>query len=144
MTVDMRAQFLREHGFLRMAERAVEELDGLDCADATCVDGFIRSLGRRAFRRPLTPEEAAIFEEDGITLVQKTQLLGQEGLAFKVNKEYIVRAKFSAKKFSSFGSYPKYMGIKLSEDFVAASENTKQAYKVRPGPEILIRFPNNS
>ena len=50
--------------------------------------------------------EAAIFEEDGVTLVQKTQLLGQEGLAFKVNKEYVVRAKFSAKKFSSFGSYP--------------------------------------
>ena len=74
--------------------------------------------------------EAAIYEEDGVTLVQKTQQLGQEGLAFKVNKEYVVKAKFSAKKFSSFGSYPKYMGIKLSEEFVAASENTKQAYKV--------------
>jgi len=81
--------------------------------------------------------EAAIFEEDGVTLVQKTQLLGQEGLAFKVNKEYIVRAKFSAKKFSSFGSYPKYMGIKLSEDFKAASENTKQAYKSIFREELL-------
>ena len=78
--------------------------------------------------------EAAIYEEDGRTLVQKTSLLGQEGLAFKVNKEYVVRAKFSAKKFSSFGSYSKYMGIKVSENFVAASENTKQAYKVRHAP----------
>ena len=58
-----------------------------------------------------------------------TLQLGQEGLAFKVNKEYVVRAKFIAKKFSSFGSYPKFMGIKMSENFVAASENTKQAYK---------------
>ena len=58
-----------------------------------------------------------------------TLQLGQEGLAFKVNKKYVVRAKFIAKKFSSFGSYPKFMGIKMSEKFVAASENTKQAYK---------------
>ena len=63
-----------------------------------------------------------------------TLQLGQEGLAFKVNKEYVVRAKFIAKKFSSFGSYPKFMGIKMSEKFVAASENTKQAYKVRHTP----------
>ena len=120
--------------------------------------------------------EAAVYEEDGVTLVEKTEQvghcnynfystiqfystilhvlmspsivlsisnivkhrlhvttitlqLGQEGLAFKVNKEYVVRAKFIAKKFSSFGSYPKFMGIKMSEKFVAASENTKQAYK---------------
>ena len=56
--------------------------------------------------------------------------LGQEGLKLKVDNEYMVKVKFISKKFSSFGSYPKYMGIKLSENYTAANENTKQAYKV--------------
>jgi len=73
--------------------------------------------------------EAAVYEKDGVTLVQKTTQLGQEGLKLKVDNEYMVKVKFISKKFSSFGSYPKYMGIKLSENYTAANENTKQAYK---------------
>ena len=52
-------------------------------------------------------------------------------MAFKVDQEYVVKAKFNVKKFSSFGTYPKYMGIKLSENYIEANENTKQAYKVK-------------
>ena len=47
-----------------------------------------------------------------------------------MDNEYVVKAKFNVKKFSSFGTYPKYMGIKLSENYIEANENTKQAYKV--------------
>ena len=53
-----------------------------------------------------------------------------DGLAFKVDQEYIVKAKFIVKPYSPFGSYPKFMGIKLSENFTDADPNTKQAYKV--------------
>jgi len=73
--------------------------------------------------------EAAVYEKDGTTLVKKTSKFGKEGLAFKVDNEYVVKAKFNVKKFSSFGTYPKYMGIKLSENYIEANENTKQAYK---------------
>jgi len=73
--------------------------------------------------------EAAIYEKDGVTLVKKTSQFGQEGLKLKVDNEYMVKVKFTSKKSSAFGSYPKYMGIKLSENYTAANENTKEAYK---------------
>ena len=50
-------------------------------------------------------------------------------MEFRVDTEYFVKAKFKVKKFSSFGTYPKYMGIKLSENFIAADINTQSAYK---------------
>jgi len=73
--------------------------------------------------------EAGVYESDGVTLVTKTSQFGQEGLGFKVDNEYVVKAKFNVKTFSPFGSYPKFMGIKLSENYTDANENTKQAYK---------------
>jgi len=81
--------------------------------------------------------EAAVYEKDGTTLVEKTTKFGKEGLAFKVDQEYVVKAKFNVKKFSSFGTYPKYMGIKLSENYIEANENTKQAYKAIFREELL-------
>ena len=53
-----------------------------------------------------------------------------EGLAFKVDAEYVIKVKFNVKKYSPFGSYPKFMGIKLTENFTDADPNTRQAYKV--------------
>ena len=50
-------------------------------------------------------------------------------MEFKVDTEYVIKAKFFVDKFSSFGTLPKYLGIKLSENFVAAAINTQEAYK---------------
>ena len=58
-------------------------------------------------------------------------------MEFKVDNEYVVKAKFNAKKFSAFGTYPKYMGIKLSENFIAADSNTQQAYKAITRQDLL-------
>jgi len=55
--------------------------------------------------------------------------LGQEGLEFKVDTEYVVKATFNVDKFSTFGTLPKYLGIKLSENYIAAAQNTQEAYK---------------
>jgi len=81
--------------------------------------------------------EAGIYEADGFTPVKMGTKLGKEGLEFKVDEEYVVRAKFNVKKFSSFGTYPKYMGIKLSENFIAADSNTQQAYKAINRQDLL-------
>merc|ERR1719499_688461 len=70
--------------------------------------------------------EAAVYEKDALTLVKKTSKFGQEGLQWKVDQEYVVKAKFNVKTFSPFGSYPKFMGIKLSENYTEANENTKR------------------
>jgi len=72
---------------------------------------------------------AGIYESDEETPVKIGTKLGKEGLEFKVDTEYVVKAKFMVDKFSSFGTQPKYMGIKLSENYIAADQNTQQAYK---------------
>ena len=50
-------------------------------------------------------------------------------MEFKVDTEYVIKAKFIVDKFSSFGTLPKYLGIKLSENYIAADQNTQQAYR---------------
>eukprot|EP00092_Neocalanus_flemingeri_P011889 GFUD01012821.1.p1 GENE.GFUD01012821.1~~GFUD01012821.1.p1 ORF type:complete len:241 (+),score=35.61 GFUD01012821.1:53-775(+) len=71
--------------------------------------------------------EAGIYELDGKTPVSKRKL-GVEGLDLKIDQKYRIRAKFLVKKFSSFGSYPKYMGIKITENFTEADYGTQQAF----------------
>jgi len=73
--------------------------------------------------------EAGVYERDGETPVKMGRKLGKEGLEFKVDTEYVIKAKFLVDKFSSFGTLPKYLGIKLSENYIAADQNTQQAYK---------------
>lgn len=48
----------------------------------------------------------------------------------KIGKEYVIKTKFLAKKFSSFGSYSKFMGIKITENFTEADLNTQSAFEV--------------
>lgn len=50
-------------------------------------------------------------------------------MEFKVDTEYVVKATFNVDKFSTFGTLPKYLGIKLSENYIAAAQNTQEAYK---------------
>merc|ERR1712106_678509 len=72
--------------------------------------------------------EAGIYDIDGKTPLKKRGL-GVSGLDMKIDKEYRIRAKFLVKKFSSFGSYPKFMGIKITENFTEADYGTQQAFQ---------------
>merc|ERR1711910_75284 len=71
---------------------------------------------------------AGIYQEDGETPVTKRKL-GVPGLDLKIDKEYLIRVKFQTKKFSPFGSYPKYLGIKITENFTEADYGTQQAFQ---------------
>src|SRR5262249_25645374 len=70
--------------------------------DATCASAFIRSFGKRAFRRPLTNADAARYE----ALYQKAITSGYD---FKTGIEWIVFALLQSQQFLyrvEFGAPP--------------------------------------
>ena len=54
-----------------------------------------------------------------------------EGLDFKVGQRYTVRVELVAKKDNPFGSLPKYMGVKISENYLAADNRAQSGFQVR-------------
>ena len=86
---------------------------------------------------------AGIYEKDGKTPLKMnvrnkyqytfSLLLNQEEtkqFEMKIDQTYHIKAKFDVKKFSPFGAYPKYFGIKVTEKFTSADPNTKRAFEV--------------
>jgi hypothetical protein len=55
--------------------------------------------------------------------------LGVAGLDLKVNRKYTVRVEFVAKKDNPFGSLPKFLGIKLTENYTAADYTAQSAFQ---------------
>jgi len=70
---------------------------------------------------------AAIYDQDGelVTVGQN----GNKALQFKVDKLYTIKVKFLVKKFSPFGSIPKYMGIKISEKYTKADPGVQSVFQ---------------
>jgi len=71
--------------------------------------------------------EAGIYEKDGKTPLKMNEETKQ--FEMKIDQTYHIKAKFDVKKFSSFGSYPKYFGIKVTESYKSADRNTKGAFE---------------
>merc|ERR1712059_247120 len=72
-------------------------------------------------------KEAGIYDADGTPITSRGR--GVKGLNFKKDKEYFIKTKFKVKKFSPFGSFPKYIGVKISENYTQANEGTQTIFE---------------
>jgi len=92
--VDRQAELELEAGAETAAALATESSAALDrLYPGTDVEGFVRSLGRRAFRRPLTPDEE--------TRYQAVFALGEKlyGAGFANGAALVIRAVLQSPKF---------------------------------------------
>jgi len=77
-------------------------------------------------------KEVGIYDDNGDALELKDKKMNM-----KINQKYRIKLKFDAKKFSPFGSYPKYFGIKVTENFTYADENSKKAFQLSQKKDLL-------
>lgn len=72
-----------------------------------------------------------------VLLTQSFLQLGVPGLDLKVGQKYTVRVELVAKKDNPFGSLPKFLGIKLSENYTQADRNAQGGFEASQGRPLL-------
>merc|ERR1712156_517662 len=72
-------------------------------------------------------KEAGIYDSAGKPVKQRE--LGVAGLDLKVGQKYTVKVELVAKKDNPFGSLPKFLGVKLSENYTAADSRAQGAFQ---------------
>merc|ERR1711909_53054 len=72
-------------------------------------------------------KSAEIYDQDRKLVTVSTD--DDKALQFKVDRLYTIKVKFLVKKFSPFGSIPKYMGIKISEKYTKADPGVQAVFQ---------------
>lgn len=72
-------------------------------------------------------KSAGIYDQAGKLVTVSTD--DDKALQFKVDRLYTIKVKFLVKKFSPFGSIPKYMGIKISEKYTKADPGVQSVFQ---------------
>jgi len=80
-------------------------------------------------------KEAGIYDSAGKPVKQRE--LGVAGLDLKVGQKYTVKVELVAKKDNPFGSLPKFLGIKLSENYTAADSRAQGAFQASQKKPLL-------
>lgn len=85
-------------------------------------------------------KEARLYESDGKTELKLGEVDGEKVFKFRIGSNYKIKASFSVVRYpEGFGALPKYMGLKLTEEYTRADFGTQQIYESTYGKPMIGR-----